>query len=173
MVRASLDALPAADVRVLIGGLGAGFSAREALDDPRVSEVCVVELEPLVVEWHAGPLGVAADRVPDDPRCTVVCADLLRWIDATAETFDVICLDIDNGPEWTVADGNGALYGPEGLARLEPRLRPGGVLAFWSAMPSPAFAGLLRARYGGVDTVAVPTAKGGPDLVYLVRPPGR
>ncbi|PSK99467.1 spermine/spermidine synthase [Murinocardiopsis flavida] len=173
MVRASLDALTAADgVSVLIGGLGAGFSAREALDHPAVAEVCVVELEPLIVEWHSGPLGAAAGRVVGDPRCTVVRADLVRWIGATEHVFDAVCLDIDNGPEWTVVDGNGALYGPAGLARLDRRVRPGGVLAFWSAMPAPAFAGLLGERYGRVDTVEVPAERGGPDLVYLVRPPG-
>lgn len=172
MVHASLDALPrgGAGVRVLIGGLGVGFSVRAALDDPRVAEAWVIELEPHVIDWHAGPLGAVAGRVLDDPRCTVVRDDFVRWVAATDETFDAVCLDIDNGPDWTVIEGNGVLYGPSGPALLEPCVRPGGVLAFWSAMPAPGFAELLRRRYGRVDTVETPVRRGDPDVVYLVRP---
>nr|WP_312862726.1 spermidine synthase [Streptomonospora salina] len=180
MVRACLAALPEAcggsGVRVVIGGLGVGFSARRALDDPRVERVHVVELEPAVVEWHRGPLGAAAGDVLADPRCAVVCADFAVWLAEAAHAAegpwaDVICLDTDNGPDWTVVEGNDRLYAPDALARLRRLLRPGGALAFWSAMPAPGFAALLEREFGTVATVEVPARAGGPDIVYVVRVP--
>ncbi|GAB3440154.1 spermidine synthase [Streptomonospora sediminis] len=185
MVRACLEPLPAArgggsGARVLIGGLGVGFSAREALDDPRVEHVLVVELEPSVVEWHRGPLGAAAGRPAADPRCEVVCADFVTWVAEAAERAavkgpwaDAVCLDIDNGPGWTVSEGNGRLYRPAALAQLRRLLRPGGTLAFWSAMRAPAFADLLHAEFGAVETIDIPARAGEPDLIYLVRTPDR
>ncbi|MBB6174119.1 spermidine synthase [Nocardiopsis mwathae] len=179
MVRAALDALPGepTGARVLIGGLGVGFSAREALDDPRVGHVRVVELEPLVIEWHSGPLAEVAGDLPADPRCELVCADLVSWLYRTAggepgggePGYDVICLDTDNGPDWTVAEGNGRLYEPAALDLLARLLRPGGVLAFWSAMRAPGFAALLERHCGPVETVEVPARRGEPDVVYLAR----
>ncbi|MDA0565904.1 spermidine synthase [Streptomonospora sp. S1-112] len=175
MVRACLAGLPAdrSGVAVLIGGLGVGFSAREALDDPRVAHVRVVELEPAIVEWHRGPLGAASGHPLADPRCEVVCADLVAWTARAAAAggprFDAVCLDIDNGPDWTVTEGNARLYRPEALERLRALLRPGGALAFWSAMRAPAFADLLRERFGAVEAIEVPARRGEPDVVYLVR----
>ncbi|GAA4953132.1 spermidine synthase [Streptomonospora halophila] len=181
MVRACLAALPdggrgAPGARVLIAGLGVGFSVREALDDPRVERVRVVELEPAVVEWHRGPLGDAAGGVLADPRCEVVCADFGAWLAAAAEEAegagpwaDVVCLDTDNGPDWTVVEGNGRLYEPAALERLRRLLRPGGAVAFWSAMRAPDFAGLLEREFGAVETIEVPARAGEPDVVYLAR----
>ncbi|WP_238581021.1 spermine/spermidine synthase domain-containing protein [Streptomonospora alba] len=182
MVRACLAALPDArggsGVRVVIAGLGVGFSARRALDDPRVERVHVVELEPAVVEWHRGPLRAAAGDVLADPRCETVCADFTAWLAEAAEEAaadgpwaDVICLDTDNGPDWTVVDGNDRLYERAALVRLRRLLRPGGALAFWSAMRSPDFAALLDGEFGSVETVEVPARAGEPDIVYLVRKP--
>ncbi|GAB3206541.1 Spermidine synthase [Marinactinospora thermotolerans DSM 45154] len=172
MVRASLDALPAdrTGARVLIGGLGMGFSAREALDHARVAHVHVIELEPLVITWHAGPLAPVAGRLLEDPRCEVTCADLVSWLEEATGSYDAICLDTDNGPDWTVTEGNERLYRPAALDRLERLLSPGGVIAFWSAMPAPEFALLLERRFGAVEVIEVPARRGGPDLVYLTRP---
>ncbi|MFC4565110.1 spermidine synthase [Nocardiopsis mangrovi] len=178
MVRASLAALPAerTGVRVLIGGLGVGFSARSALDDPRVEQVRVVELEPLVIEWHRGPLAEVAGDLTADPRCELTCADLAGWLERAAAPggprFDAVCLDTDNGPDWTVVEGNRRLYEPAALDLLDRVLRPGGVIAFWSAMRAPAFADLLERRFGAVRTVEVPVRRGEPDVVYLVRGTG-
>ncbi|RCV47780.1 spermidine synthase [Marinitenerispora sediminis] len=171
MVRAALAgvAVGRRDAAVLIGGLGVGFSAREALDDPRVARVRVVELEPRVVEWHSGPLAPVAGRLAEDPRCQIDCADVVDWLAATAETFDAVCLDVDNGPDWTVVEGNGRLYLPEALGHIRRVLRPGGAVAFWSAMPAPGFADLLARRFGRVRTVEVPARRGGPDVVYLAH----
>jgi spermidine synthase len=83
--------------------------------------------------------------------------------------YDVICLDIDNGPEWTVTDGNRNLYGAAGLARVRRCLRPGGVLAVWSAAESAEFVARLRDAFSDVETLPVPVARGEPDVVYVAR----
>jgi spermidine synthase len=152
--------------RLLIGGLGVGYSLAEAVRSPG-GTVTVVELEPAVIDWHATHLAPFSAGALHDPRVTVVCADLLTWLRATAETFDAICLDIDNGPEWTVSDGNTELYTAEGLDLLSGRLDAGGVLAVWSAGASPAFEDRLRARFGTVETHAITVPRGEPDIVYL------
>lgn len=174
MVRASLqvlsgDARTPTGIRILIGGLGVGFSACAALDDDRVAQVRIVELEPQVIEWHRGPLAPVAGHLLDDPRTDVTCADFVTWLAGADEVFDAVCLDIDNGPAWTVAEGNGRLYEPEALARLEGIISPGGVAAFWSAMPAPDFASLLERRYGAVEAIEVPARRGDPDIVYAAR----
>ena len=164
MVRAAADRMPPGGT-MLVGGLGVGFSLRAALEHPAVGEVVVVEREPAVIEWNTGPLGNAA--LLADPRARVVRADLLTWLPHAGE-FAALCLDIDNGPEWTVDDGNAALYGPKGLDMLAEALAPGGVLAVWSAGRAPAFVTALGARFGPVETLEIPVPRGEPDLVFLV-----
>jgi spermidine synthase len=164
MVRAAADRMPAG-AALVVGGLGVGFSLREALDHPRVGAVVVVEREPAVIEWNRGVLGNAA--VLDDPRVQVVRDDLRAWL-PTAGAFGALCLDVDNGPEWTVDDANATLYAPAGLSMLRGALVPGGVLAVWSAGAAPAFAAALARRFGPVETLSVPVPRGEPDLVFLV-----
>ncbi|WP_328606323.1 spermidine synthase [Amycolatopsis sp. NBC_00345] len=158
---------------ILIGGLGVGFSLRAALDHPNVGSVVVVEREAAVIEWNrGGPLRPVHGDALADPRVRVVEADLVAWLRSAwsaGERFDALCLDIDNGPEWTVTEGNAELYaesGVDGLARL---LRPGGVLAVWSAGAAPAFTDRLRARFGDVRTVDVPVPRGEPDVLWFAR----
>jgi len=164
MVTAAADRMPAGTT-VLIGGLGVGFSLRAALAHPSVGSVVVVEREPAVVEWNRGELG-NADALAD-PRVRLVRDDLLTWL-PTAGRFGALCLDIDNGPEWTVDEGNASLYGGQGLAMIDAALAPGGVLAVWSAARSPAFAAALAERFGPVETLEIPVPRGEPDLVFLV-----
>lgn len=164
MITAAADRMPAGSA-MLIGGLGVGFSLREALDHPRVGSVVVVEREPAVIEWNRHELGNA--DVLADPRVRVVRDDLLAWLPA-AGRFGALCLDIDNGPEWTVDEGNASLYGPEGLTMIDDALSPGGVLAVWSAGRAPAFTAALAERYGPVETLEIPVPRGEPDLVFLV-----
>jgi spermidine synthase len=80
--------------------------------------------------------------------------------------YDAICLDVDNGPEWTVTADNAGLYGDAGTALLARRLRPGGVLTVWSAARSPAYEGVLARHFGKVEVVEVPVARGEPDVVF-------
>ncbi|HEX6469654.1 MAG TPA: spermidine synthase [Streptosporangiaceae bacterium] len=172
LVRGALAGAAGA-ARVLIGGLGVGFSLAEAADHPRaaVAEVTVVELEPAVIAWHRTHLRGCSAGALDDPRVTVTCADLLDWLPATPDRFDAICLDIDNGPHWTVTERNAGLYGDAGLGLLAERLAPGGRLAVWSANAAPAFARRLRARFGHVEVRAVPVARGEPDMIYFAGAP--
>ena len=153
--------------RVLIGGLGVGFSLAEALA-LEAAAVTVVEIEPAVVRWNSSYLGTTA---LDDPRVTVVEADLGAWLRAGEDRYDAVCLDVDNGPEWTVTVDNEALYRKAGLDVLARRLVPDGTLAVWSSNTAPAFEALLRSRFATVHTRLVSVARGEPDVVYVARRP--
>lgn len=165
MVSAAADRMPAGG-RLLVGGLGVGFSLRAALAHPAVGEVVVVEREQAVIDWNSTYFGNA--EVLADPRVRVVRADLVTWL-PSAGTFAALCLDIDNGPEWTVDEGNAALYGAAGLDMLSAALVPGGVLAVWSAGAAPAFVAAVSDRFGLVETVEIPVPRGEPDLVFLTH----
>jgi spermidine synthase len=175
LVDAALDALgDRIRPSVLIGGLGVGFSLAHATADPRWGAVTVVEREPAVIEWHrAGPLSALSSDAFTDPRTTVVEADLVEYVNETSATFDALCLDIDNGPDWTVSEANENLYSRAGLASCARVLRPGGVLAVWSAQPSPQFEETLgNAGFQQVRTEEIPVARGVPDVVHLAVRPG-
>ncbi|MGW0860319.1 spermidine synthase [Streptomyces sp. NPDC002690] len=171
LVDAALAALPPARPRpsVLIGGLGVGFSLVRAAEQERWGRIIVVEREPAIVEWHLhGPLDRISGGALADLRTSVLRADLVEHLRTTTERYDALCLDIDNGPDWTVTDDNGSLYSPSGLAACRERLTPGGVLAMWSAQPSESFEQALRgAGFEGVRTEEVPVARGVPDVVHL------
>lgn len=159
---------------VLIGGLGVGFSLAHAATDPRWGPITVVEREPSVIAWHrSGPLAEVSAGALADPRTEIVEADLVKYLDETSATFDALCLDIDNGPDWTVSESNGSLYSPNGLASCARVLRPGGVLAVWSARPSAEFEETLgNAGFQQVRTEEIPVARGVPDVVHLAVRPG-
>ena len=160
-------AVRGAGARVLIGGLGVGFSLAEALTvDP--AAVTVVEIEPAVVRWNREHLGRAA--LLDDPRVTVVVDDLAAFLATDRGWYGAICVDVDNGPEWTVTVDNAVLYGDQGLSAVDGRLAAGGRLAVWSAHRSADFEGRLRARYRAVETREIPVARGEPDVVWVARP---
>lgn len=131
--------------RVLIGGLGMGFTLAAALkvlgED---AEVVVAELVPGVVEWNRGPLGAAAGRPLDDPRTRVSLGDVGELLRREPGGFDAIMLDVDNGPEGLTRRENDWLYSPRGLAAAQQALRPEGVLAVWSAGQDPVFTERLR-----------------------------
>jgi predicted membrane-bound spermidine synthase len=167
LVSVAADSVPGKAL-MLIGGLGVGYSLRAALDHPGVGDITVVEREPAVIEWNTkGPLRAVHGDALADERVTVVEEDLVRWLHRTGERFDAVCLDIDNGPEWTVTPGNAALYGPAGLDLLAARLHPGGRLAVWSAGRSRAFTRRLESRFGQVRVLEIPVPRGEPDVVWL------
>jgi spermidine synthase len=175
LVDAALDALDGRSrPSVLIGGLGVGFSLAHAAADPRWGTITVVEREPSVIEWHrAGPLSEVSAQALRDARTAIVEADLVAYVNETSDTFDALCLDIDNGPDWTVSDSNENLYSPAGLASCARALNPGGVLAVWSAQPSPEFEETLgNAGFHQVRTEEIPVARGVPDVVHLAVRPG-
>jgi len=155
------------DARVLLGGLGVGFSLDEALRAPEVGEVVVVELEPAVVEWgrtHLRPYGGAG---LDDGRVRAIVADLAEAAETLEPAFDAVCLDVDNGPGWLVHERNRRLYDEAGLQKLRRLLRPSGRVAVWAAAADAGFEARLRACFDAVRTVAIPVARGPDDLVYV------
>lgn len=175
LVDAAREALDGrAGPAVLIGGLGVGFSLAHAARDPRWGRITVVERQPAVIGWHRdGPLSPLSGRAFADPRTEIVEADLVAYVNETSDTFDALCLDIDNGPGWTVDEDNEGLYSPAGLASCARVLRPDGVLAVWSAKPSAEFEETLRnAGFKQVRTEEIPVARGVPDVVHLAVRPG-
>lgn len=131
--------------RVLIGGLGMGFTLAAALKvaGPQV-EVTVAELIPAVVEWNRNHLGHFAGHPLDDPRCRVSVGDVAAILKRERAAFDAILLDVDNGPEGLTHHNNNWLYSVEGLQAAFTALCPGGVLAVWSAGPEQTFHERLR-----------------------------
>jgi spermidine synthase len=159
----------AADARVLVGGLGVGFSLDEALTTDGVREVVVVELEPAVIEWAGSHLRGVTRHGLDDPRVTLIVADLREALRALEGRFDAICLDVDNGPGWLVHDRNAGIYDDAGLAALEALLSRGGRLAVWAAAPDAAFEQRLRSRFREVRLVSIPVQRGPDDVVYVAE----
>jgi spermidine synthase len=140
-------------VRVLIGGLGMGFTARAALDVlGRDAEVVVVESVAAVVRWNREVFGHLAGEPLDDPRLSVVQADVVDAIAEAACRYDAILLDVDNGPSAFTTFKNRRLYSAEGLERARQALRPGAVLAVWSTFQDASFTARLRAV--GFDAAA-------------------
>ncbi len=136
--------------RVLVGGLGLGYTLRAVLDATSArTEVVCVELMKVLAEWHRGPLGPLAGRPLEDPRVTLVCDDVVRVIQRSTDAYDAILLDVDNGPIAMTVRGNWRLYSPEGLRDIHRALRPDGVLVVWSASADKPFA--KRMRQAGFD----------------------
>jgi spermidine synthase len=131
--------------RVLIGGLGMGFTLRAALDalGPE-AQVVVGELVPEVVAWNREHLADLAGRPLDDPRVAVEVGDVVAAIRATDQRWHAILLDIDNGPDAFTTPANAALYGHQGLAACRRALVPGGTLAVWSVANDAGFTDRLR-----------------------------
>ena len=170
LVRAALDACPDAR-RLLIGGLGVGFSLREAVTFPGLSDIDVVEIEPDLVAWHRRHLTHLTGEALADPRVSVVVADLREHLRQRQRQYDVICLDVDNGPDWTVTPENEEIYASHGLSQAADALREGGVLTVWSASRSPGFQDRLAQHLEDVRTleVEVRTPRADPDVIYLGR----
>ena len=131
--------------RILIGGLGMGFTLRAALKAlPETARVDVAELVPAVADWARGPLAEVFGGILDDPRVRLLQTDVAAPIAAARAAYDAILLDVDNGPDGLTHPGNDRLYDHAGLGRARAALRPGGVLAVWSAHPDAAFTRRLR-----------------------------
>jgi spermidine synthase len=145
-----------ADSRVLIGGLGMGFTLAAALQNlGKNAEVEVAELVPGVVEWNRGPLGAKAGYPLLDPRTRVLLEDVANSLKTADKRYDAIMLDVDNGPEGLTQKRNSWLYGAQGLQRCHQALRTKGVLAVWSASADSKFADKVRRAGFKVDEVQV------------------
>jgi spermidine synthase len=165
--------VPAEEPRVMVGGLGMGFTLRAALDLlPPDAQVVVAELVPAIVEWNRGPLGPLAGHPLKDRRVRVEVRDAFDTLRENAAAFDAILMDVDNGPKAFTAAGNASLYADAGLAAARDALRPGGVLAVWSAWEDRKFQ--QRLKYGGFEVqvarVRARLKKGGPrHVIFLGR----
>ncbi|MCW3796794.1 spermidine synthase [Sphingomonas sp. BN140010] len=128
--------------RWLIGGYGMGFTLRAALARlPGNARVTVAELVPEIIDWARGPMAALTDGCLDDPRVTVALRDVTNEI--AGGGWDAILLDVDNGPDALVRAQNQWLYEPGGLAVTRQALRPGGLLAIWSASSDARFSRTL------------------------------
>jgi spermidine synthase len=159
--------------KMLIGGLGMGFTLRAALaetgDD---AEITVAELVPAVVDWAYGPLAPVFAGSLDDPRVLVLEGDVGDAI--AAGGWDAILLDVDNGPDGLTREENDSLYGYDGLAAAHRALTPGGVLAVWSSHRSPGFARRLRASGYAVEEIAARARgkRGARHVIWIAVKPG-
>ena len=139
--------------KILIGGLGMGFTLRAALAEfGGDAAITVSELVPAVVSWARGPLAGLFAGSLDDPRVTIHEGDVAQMI--AAGGWDAILLDVDNGPEGLTRDENDSLYGYEGLAAARSALRPGGLFAVWSSHRSPEFTRRLKGSGFKVEEIA-------------------
>jgi spermidine synthase len=142
--------------RVLIGGLGMGFTLRSALNHlGDTAEVVVAELVPAVIKWNRSHLADLAGKPLDDPRVMVRESDVGLVIQEQEQAYDAIMLDVDNGPDGLTHEGNDRLYTQGGLSAAKAALKPGGILAVWSAEPDRAFSKRLRGAGFKMEEVPV------------------
>jgi spermidine synthase len=163
--------------RVLIGGLGMGFTLRAALAVlPDDAGVTVAELVPAVVTWARGPMAEVFKGCLDDSRVGIHQGDVGEAIRAGKSAYDAILLDVDNGPDGLTRKSNDRLYDFAGLRAARDALRPGGVLAVWSSGPDPDFT--RRLRDSGFSVEAVNTRANGKrggarHVIWLAIKPAR
>ena len=155
--------------RFLIGGYGMGFTLRAALGalGPK-AKLTVAELVPEIIAWARGPMAELTAGCLDDPRVQVVIDDVAELIARGRGAYDAILLDVDNGPDGLVREGNDRLYTRAGLAAAKAALKPGGVLAVWSAAKDPAFARRLAKAGFALDEVTVRARSNGKGAKHTI-----
>lgn len=155
--------------RLLIGGLGMGFTLRAALAAlPQDAKIVVAELIPAVVAWARGPLAPIFAGCLDDARVSVREADVATAIREAPDSYDAILLDVDNGPDGLMVEANDQLYDHAGLSYAKAALRPGGVLAVWSAGPDRNFTQRLRQAGFAVEEKTVRARAGAGGAKHMI-----
>lgn len=154
---------------LLIGGYGMGFTLRAALArlDAR-ARITVAELVPDIIAWARGPMATLAAGCLEDPRVSLCEQDVAMLIDGVEATYDAILLDVDNGPDGLVRLANDRLYTMSGLSLAKAALKPGGVLAIWSAAPDNAFARRLARAGFVVEEVVVKARSNGKGARHVI-----
>ena len=157
---------------VLIGGLGMGYTLRAALDhSSATSRITVVELVSTVVKWNREWLAELAGQPLEDPRVSVLEADVAEVLRSTTDEYDAVVLDVDNGPEGFTRKSNDWLYASSGLEATRTALRQQGVLSVWSSTPDRSFSRRLRRAGFCVDDLRVPVgpSEGGEHTVWVAE----
>ena len=158
---------------LLIGGYGMGFTLRAALATLGPdAKIAVAELVPGIIEWARGPMAELAAGCLDDPRVELILGDVSKAIGAATRRYDAILLDVDNGPDGLTREANEGLYSAAGLAAAKAALRPGGILAIWSAAPDARFTRRLTAAGFQVEEVGVrarSNGKGPRHVIWFAR----
>lgn len=178
LARRALAATPKPQ-RLLVGGLGLGFTARTVLADPRVERLDVVEIEDQLVAWaREGPdSGIVPELtgLEDDPRCRLWTADIVDVLAGRAEPagpWDVIVLDVDNGPGFLVHEANIRLYAVDGLRAALAQVDAEGAVLIWSSHRAPALladlAVVAQHAGGSAEEVVLPVAREGRSLTYFL-----
>jgi spermidine synthase len=134
--------------RVVVGGLGLGFTLQRVLADPRVEEVRVVEIEEAVVGWMRDGTIPHGREILADKRVHVVIADIAMAIAEAQDTYDLVLLDVDNGPGYLVHDGNAGIYEQLVIAGAHRMIDRGGVLVVWSASAAPVLQQVMSVVFG-------------------------
>jgi spermidine synthase len=162
-------------LRILIGGLGMGYTLAAALEQSEPDTLITVsELIPAVVRWNREQLGHLAGMPLDDPRVSVEEEDVAEIIRNRKSAWDAILLDVDNGPEGLTQETNDRLYGRSGLRTSFSALRPEGILAVWSSGADKAFTRRLKQCGFQTETLTVPvhkSGKGGRHTIWLAEKP--
>lgn len=165
LASAALESVPHPD-RVLVGGLGLGYTVRALLADERLGEVVVAEIEPDLVAWMRDGL---VPSVLDDPRVAVVVGDVRTVVaDLPDASVDAILLDVDNGPDFLVYNENSAIYTPDFLTTCRAKLRADGGLTVWSSSASTALESAVATVFGACDVKPVPVELQGRSELYYV-----
>lgn len=152
---------------LLIGGYGMGFTLRAALGElGGDARITVAELVPDILDWARGPMEALTDGCLDDRRVEIRIGDVGAAMEAGS--YDAILLDVDNGPDGLTRPANDALYSMAGLARAKRALRPGGILAVWSAGPDPSFTRRLGAAGFAVDEVKLRARENGKGPIHVI-----
>jgi len=147
---------------ILIGGYGMGYTLRAALAKlGDAAKLTVAELVPEIIAWARGPMAAVADGCLEDARVSLRMGDVGAVIREASGEYDAILLDVDNGPDGLVRADNDGIYSPAGLAAAKRALRPGGILAIWSAAPDAKFAARLKAAGFAVDEQSVSARSNG------------
>jgi spermidine synthase len=144
LAQLGLAAAGAAELDVIVGGLGLGYTARAALNHPGVRSVLVIEAIPQVIDWHRRGLVPLGTGLTKEPRCRLIQGDFFALVENAAQgfdpkfpgrRFDAVLLDIDHSPRSVLHSSHGDFYTPDGLRRLACQLKPGGIFALWSNDP--------------------------------------
>jgi len=144
------------DLRILIGGLGIGYSLGATLDDDRIQAVDVVEIEEHIIRWSKGVFSKQNHHACSDSRVHVIQMDLGDYITQTDKIYDAIILDIDNGPTWLALASNQRLYEKPALHKFRTLLRDGGVFTIWAAHQCAPFQNRLEQVFGQTELITVP-----------------